>query len=207
MQTIHDSTSRRWLTWALRIVVLLLLLAFAGFLVVLWWAAPVFVTDVVALKDVCIDGTPVGEAPLTLVAGRHYNFSCTAYPKREKFVVVDSGNESYIAPVPFIPQSQHDVPKDRFDPTFELAFASKLLQGRAFGFGFPTRVKASDDGESALIQKAIQTPTHTGTYELHLLWSHNPDGWVQVAPNIWRPKNNKNRDILWRRTVKIVRVK
>lgn len=207
MPTIHQSTSRRRLFGILRIALPLLVLAFIVFIIVLWWYAPVFLSDVVELKDVRIDGTPVSEAPLTLVAGREYHFSGTAFPKREKFVIVDSGDDAYLAPVPFIPQSQHEVPKDRFDPTFELAFASKLLQGRAFGFSFPTRVKTSGDGESALMQKTFRTPTQPGTCELHLLWSHNPDGWVQVHPRIWRPKNTKNRAFVWRHTVKIVPAK
>ncbi len=204
MQTIHQSRSRRGLFVILRIAVALVLLAFVGFLILFWWTAPVYLSDVVDLTDIRIDGVPISEGPLKLVATKEYRFSCTAVTRRAKFVIADSGDEAYLEPVPFIPQSQHDVPKDRFDPTFKLAFASDLRLGRPSNFIFPTRVKTNGDGESALLQRRIKAPTQPGTYKLHLLWVNNPDGWVQLRPNLWTQRTQKNDAIVWRHSVKVV---
>lgn len=205
MQTIHQPASRRWLSVILRIAVALVLLAFVGFLVVFWWTAPVYLSDVVDLTDIRIDGVPISKGSLKLVAAKQYHFTCTAISRRNKFVIADSGDEAYLEPMPFIPQSQHDIPKDRFDPTFVLAFASDMRLGRPFNFLCPTRVKTNGDGESALLQQRIQAPTQPGTYRLHLLWPNNTDGWVQLRPNLWTRRNVKNDAIVWRHSVKVVR--
>ena len=205
MQTIHHSRSRRWLFVILRIAVALVLLAFVGFLVVFWWTAPVYLSDVVDLTEVRIDGVPISNESLTLVATKEYRFSCTAITRRAKFVIADSGDVAYLEPMPFIPASQHDVPKGRFDPTFQLTFASNLRLGRPVSFMIPTRVKTNGDGESALLHQRIKTPTQPGIYKLHLLWVNNPDGWVQLRPNMWTQRTQKNDAIVWRHTVNVVR--
>ncbi len=185
----------------------LVLVAMTAFWFISWWYAPVFRNDLIELTDVRIDGVPITDAPLTFVAGREYGFSCTVTPKKEKFVVVDSGKESYVAPMPFAPQSQHVVPSDRFDPTFQAVFASKWLHGRGYGFVFVPQIKTDATGDSALIRTRLITPSQPGTVELHLLWSHYPEGWVKLTPNMWVPRNNKNPDILWRHTIHIVATK
>ena len=191
----------------LRLILAALILAAIGFGIVFWWTAPVYLAGVVALSDIRIDGTPIDAGRVELHAGKNYAFSCVASGIGKRFVIADSGNAPYLEPMPMFPESQHEVPQDRFDPTFGLAFANDLRLGRPVLTVWPTRVKTNGDGESVLLQQHIRTPSKPGRYRLHLLWFHNPDGFVQIRPDLWTQRSPKNDPILWQQAVYVVRAK
>lgn len=193
----------RWKRIAVWTISATLALSLGGFVFVYWWTAPQYLPKLLVFSDVTLDGVLIDDSPLRLDAGRDYKFSCTVRSNGKKFNVVDSGEVPYMEPLPFIAESGPERPKDQFDPTFNVAFSSSFRLGRALGSLMSTRAKTALGGESVALQRTIRTPSIPGRYQFQIVWSHNPDGWVQIDPTRWTQRTPNFPSILWQRNVSI----
>ncbi len=188
------------------VVIGLALVSLAGFFVYFWWTAPIYDSSLVRLTEVAINGTVIGSSPIEMTAGRTYEFSAQAAALGQSFVVVDSGDEPYQESVPWNAKTAHVVPDGQIDPTFFVVFGTDLLLGRARP-GIPvsiTQIKTAPDGKTARIQTKVGAPSKPGTYWIELFRVDNPDGWVQMRPNVWVHRKFKHDVILWRHRVRVI---
>lgn len=170
------------------------------------YTAPEFCPNIITFTEQSIDGAPISSDKITLRPGQEFTFSCRGRLNPEsggvkkKFAVIDTKGLPYFIP-PDAPPPK--IAATEFDPSFNCCFGSPARLGRPAGSLVSPSIKTDSSGDEVQLQRRLRAPTTPGTYQFQILWTDDPDGWIQVGDTSFRQKHERNYAILWQHTVVI----